>query len=184
MDAPYEAAPADAVLVIGDRAMHPARGQWVAQWDLGDEWCRWAELPFVFAMWVAREGSGFRVQGSGGRGQGAGAGAPDATELSELAVALAEARDLGVAHAEAIARDQHAAYGLSYDDCLTYLRHHLHFTLGPHEAAALRLFRERAAALGLLGGRGATVLASQRTGGERAGTMPRPVAAVPIPRRP
>ena len=39
--------------MIGDRAMHPPAGQFVAEWDLGDVWCRWAELPFVFAMWVA-----------------------------------------------------------------------------------------------------------------------------------
>ncbi len=47
---------ADAVLLIGDRAMHSPAGQFEVVWDLGDEWCRWAELPFVFAMWVARAG--------------------------------------------------------------------------------------------------------------------------------
>ena len=49
-------ATADAVLLIGDRAMHVPRGDFVEVWDLGDEWCRWADLPFVFAMWVARDG--------------------------------------------------------------------------------------------------------------------------------
>lgn len=48
---------ADAVLLIGDRAMHSPPGRFVEVWDLGDEWCRWAELPFVFAMWTARSGS-------------------------------------------------------------------------------------------------------------------------------
>ena len=50
-------APADAVLLIGDRAIHPpaerassSTGTWATQW------CRWSELPFVFAMWVARAG--------------------------------------------------------------------------------------------------------------------------------
>ncbi|MCA9155533.1 MAG: menaquinone biosynthesis protein, partial [Planctomycetales bacterium] len=50
---PYEQADADAVLIIGDRAMHPAAG-FPHQWDLGAEWCEWSGLPFVFAMWVAR----------------------------------------------------------------------------------------------------------------------------------
>ena len=41
---------ADAILLIGDRAMHPAQGVYREIWDLGDRWCRWTELPFVFAM--------------------------------------------------------------------------------------------------------------------------------------
>ena len=45
---------ADAVLLIGDRAIHSPPGSFAEVWDLGDEWCRWTGLPFVFAMWVAR----------------------------------------------------------------------------------------------------------------------------------
>ena len=48
---------ADAVLLIGDRAMHSPGGRFDVVWDLGDEWCRWTGLPFVFAMWVARPAS-------------------------------------------------------------------------------------------------------------------------------
>ncbi len=48
---------ADATLLIGDRAMRSPGGRFVEVWDLGDEWCRWAELPFVFAMWTARTGT-------------------------------------------------------------------------------------------------------------------------------
>ncbi|MEO8497226.1 MAG: menaquinone biosynthesis protein, partial [Planctomycetota bacterium] len=40
---------ADAVLLIGDRAIHAPDGGFVDEWDLGDQWCRWSELPFVFA---------------------------------------------------------------------------------------------------------------------------------------
>jgi chorismate dehydratase len=146
---------ADALLMIGDRAMRRPAGDFVAEWDLGDVWCRWAELPFVFAMWVARRGngegvlgSGFRVQGSGFRGQEAG-GTESADRLDELAALLSQARDLGVAHVEEIAAREHAGVGLSYDDCLTYLRDHLHFYLGPPELAGLRLFQERASRLDL-----------------------------------
>jgi len=147
---PINAAPesitADALLMIGDRAMHPPADEYVAQWDLGDVWCRWAELPFVFAMWVARgagvsparQNSGFRVQGS-------------EESLDELGAILSQARDAGVAHVEQIARAEHARFGLSYRDCLTYLRDHLHFTLGPRELAGLRLFEEHASRLGLSG---------------------------------
>ena len=43
---------ADAVLLIGDRAIHSPPGHFTEVWDLGDEWRRWSGLPFVFAMWV------------------------------------------------------------------------------------------------------------------------------------
>jgi chorismate dehydratase len=54
-DDPREAK-ADAVLVIGDRAMHPEalRNDFLSEWDLGQVWLEQTGLPFVFAMWVAR----------------------------------------------------------------------------------------------------------------------------------
>jgi chorismate dehydratase len=126
IDAAPESIAADALLMIGDRAIHPPAGQYVAEWDLGDVWCRWAELPFVFAMWVS--GAGFQPARN--------------EELAELCTILGHARDSGVAHVDQIARAEHARFGLSYDDCLTYLRDHLHFTLGPRELAGLRLFEQ------------------------------------------
>jgi hypothetical protein len=65
-------------------------------------------------------------------------------ELAELADVLSQARDLGVANLGEIADREHAVVGLSYADCLTYLRDHLHFYLGPRERAGLQLFEERA----------------------------------------
>ena len=122
-----ESIAADAMLMIGDRAMHPPLGQFVAEWDLGDQWCRWAELPFVFAMWVARHGN-------------------DVAGLDEI---LSQARDNGIAHLADIAEREHAAVGLLYDQTLTYLRDHLHFHLGPREQSGLQLFYEHAGRLGL-----------------------------------
>ncbi len=136
IDAQPEQIEADALLLIGDRAIHPPGGRFVAEWDLGNVWCRWAELPFVFAMWVAAKGSGFRVQGS-------------AKELDEVGSLLSRARDLGMANIESIAAVEHAAVGLSYEDCLVYLRDQLYFYLGPREQAGLRLFREHASRIGL-----------------------------------
>ncbi len=133
IDAAPESITADALLMIGDRAMHPPAGEYIAEWDLGDVWCRRAELPFVFAMWVSacRERPPWR------------------SEIGELATILSRARDSGVAHVEQIARAEHARCGLAYDDCLTYLRDHLHFTLGPRELAGLKTFQEHAFQLGL-----------------------------------
>jgi chorismate dehydratase len=130
IDSRYEESPADAVLVIGDRAIHPARGNWVAQWDLGDEWNRWSELPFVFAMWVGHVGQ--------------------ASQLPEVAAALSAARDAGVANLGQIAREEGAKVGLTYDQTLTYLRDNLHFCSGPGERAGLGLFYEHACKLGLV----------------------------------
>jgi chorismate dehydratase len=137
IDLRVEDVDADALLVIGDRAMHAMgqSGSLPYELDLGDAWCRWAELPFVFAMWVA----GVRGQESGVRSQ----------ELVELAGMLSEARDLGVANLEEIAEREHGAVGISYDECLVYLRDHLHFYLAERELAGLRLFYDEACELWL-----------------------------------
>lgn len=121
----------DAVLLIGDRAIFSPTGHFVEVWDLGDEWCRWAELPFVFAMWVARPGL-------------------DPGELAELATALSTARDRGVANLEAIAHAEAAPLGLTVPQCHSYLRDNLYFYLGPREQRGLEKYRERAEALGLI----------------------------------
>ena len=116
---------ADAVLLIGDRAIHEPSEEFVAVWDLGDQWCRWAELPFVFAMWVARSG----------------------TDLQGLDVALSAARDAGVNQIWRIAERESAAIGLSDEQCYRYLRNNLHFYLGSREYRGLELFYQQAACL-------------------------------------
>lgn len=126
---------ADAILVIGDRAIRPLPAGFVEAWDLGDEWCRWSELPFVFAMWVARGDSDWR-------------GDRDA-ELDGVGAALSAARDRGESRLAEIAAHEAAAVGLHPEACLTYLRDNLHFRLGPRERRGLALFHRHAARLGL-----------------------------------
>lgn len=118
---------ADAVLLIGDRALGPAGGAFQVAWDLGDEWCRWTGLPFVFAVWAA----------------------PAHVDAAALEPLLARARDAGLANLAAIAAAEAAGHGLTVPQCLGYLRDNLHFHLGPRERDALWLFREKAATLGL-----------------------------------
>src|SRR5213593_936959 len=49
------ALPHEAVLVIGDAALAlAARGTYPHRYDLGEEWKRWTQQPFVFAVWAAR----------------------------------------------------------------------------------------------------------------------------------
>ena len=109
---------ADAVLLIGDRAIRPPPAGFVECWDLGEQWCRWAELPFVFAAWVARPG----------------------VDVVEMDGILSRARDWGVAHVEEIARAEAAAVGLSYEQTLGYLRDNLHFYFDGRERRGLELF--------------------------------------------
>ena len=127
---------ADAVLLIGDRALdrgsasHPvATRSFQLVWDLGDEWCRWTGLPFVFAVWAARPGVETRI----------------------VEPLLNAARDAGRANLAAIAAAEAAAHGLTVPQCLGYLRDNLHYELGPREHEAVSRFRGLAATMGLLG---------------------------------
>ncbi len=72
-----------------------------------------------------------------------------ASRLGDVEVALAQARDLGVAHIDQIAAAEAAPLGLTVPQCTAYLRDHLHFYLGPREQRGLKLFHERAVEMGL-----------------------------------
>jgi chorismate dehydratase len=124
---PFEQSPsatrADALLMIGDRAMHQPEGEFVGTWDLGEEWLRWTGLPFVFAVWAARAG----------------------TELATVEEALGKARDLGLERAATIAKREAPLLGLSEATAYNYLTKNLHFRIGPAERSGLRLFSRLAA---------------------------------------
>ena len=127
LDCSPEATEADAVLLIGDRAIPPPPSEFVDCWDLGDHWCRWSQLPFVFAMWIARPG----------------------VDLSGLDELLGATRDAGVRHLPEIARAEAAGVGLSPEQTLSYLRDHLHFYLGSRERQGMQRFFQLAAQLEL-----------------------------------
>jgi chorismate dehydratase len=144
------ASDADAVLLIGDRAIadgcqvsgvrcqnsdtrHPtpdtssADEGFVDIWDLGERWCHWTGLPFVFAMWIAREG----------------------VDVSEVSALLTAARDEGASRVEEIAAREASVLGISGELAVEYLRDTLHFTLGREEWAGLRRFYKLCVAHGL-----------------------------------
>lgn len=121
---------ADAILMIGDRAMHAPKEQFHTVWDMGEQWRNWTGLPFVFAVWAARSGS----------------------NLGELEQELSAARDAGVRQIDAIARRESERLGLSVETTLDYLKHNLYFHLGPAERHGFRLFQELAAESGLIPG--------------------------------
>lgn len=143
----------DAVLLIGDRAMHSIEHAFSQhskvvheEWDLGEEWCRWTGLPFVFAMWTARRDA----------------------DAGSIAAALERVRDDGVAHLSQIAADEAAAANLGEEICLSYLRDHLHFTLGVDERKGLELFLRHANKMGFL----STAARTQTSATQTAGTLP------------
>jgi chorismate dehydratase len=129
MEQDPESVDADAVLIIGDRAMHPPAGVYEEIWDLGERWCQATGLPFVFALWVARK---------------------DLGDLSELKSVLEDSRNEGLMRIDEIAQREAGPHGLTVTDLVRYFSHHLHFKLGPRELDGLELYRQKAAKLGLL----------------------------------
>src|SRR5207247_11145210 len=57
LDQAAEDVGADAVLLIGDRAMRACLPGFAHAYDLGQEWHDWTGLPFVYAFWAVREGA-------------------------------------------------------------------------------------------------------------------------------
>lgn len=98
---------ADAVLVIGDRAIRPLEGDFCESWDLGEEWVQSTGLPFVFAVWTARPG----------------------VDLGDVESHLNAARDRGLQELESIATEQAAGMDLPRPLVLQYLRDNLNFYL-------------------------------------------------------
>ncbi len=118
---------ADAVLVIGDRAMKVPHDPFHEVVDLAEAWVGLTGLPFVFALWVARGGVDL-------------GGLPEALERSR-AEGLAQAADLARAHGPRL--------GLDFTTCYDYLTKVLSYDLGDPEIAGLRRFADLAARLGL-----------------------------------
>jgi chorismate dehydratase len=118
---------ADAVLVIGDRAMKVPDAPFHSVVDLAEAWNTLTGLPFVFALWVARPG----------------------LDLGDLPEVLGRCRADGLAHAGELASTFGPKLGLDPDVCLEYLTRVISYDLGESEVAGLRLFARMAADLEL-----------------------------------
>jgi chorismate dehydratase len=118
---------ADAVLVIGDRAMKVPHDPFHEVVDLAAAWVELTHLPFVFALWVAR----------------------GELDLGGLPEALERSRSEGLAHAAELAETHGPRLGLDFATCYDYLTKVLSYDLGEPEIAGLRTFAGMAARLGL-----------------------------------
>src|SRR6516165_3692263 len=111
LDRGAEDADADAVLLIGDRAMRACLPGFEFAFDLGQEWHDWTGLPFVYAFWAVRAGA----------------------DLGSVEEALQEARRRGGRRVGPIAQQEGPRLGLDAGFCRRYLQTVIHFDLGPRE---------------------------------------------------
>jgi chorismate dehydratase len=119
---------ADAVLLIGDRAMRACLPGFAYAFDLGQEWFEWTGLPFVYAVWAVRAG---------------------ADDIGRVASLLAESKRRGLERAGLIAHREAPRLGLDAGFCRRYLSTILHFDLGPREQSGLDRFYALACELSL-----------------------------------
>ncbi len=110
-------------LVIGDAALVLANdGRYPYVYDLGEVWREWTELPFVFAVWVARRGVDVRA-------------------ALNVHAALIESRDWGVTHRAVLAEQAAAATGVPFATCDEYLSGLDYGLSYPHLAGLTEFFR-------------------------------------------
>jgi chorismate dehydratase len=127
LDAEAEEVDADAVLLIGDRAMRACLPGLPHAFDLGQEWFEWTGLPFVYAFWAVREG----------------------VDLGPVEAALAEAKRRGCSRTGIIAHREAPGLGLDAGFCRRYLANILSFDLGPSALAGLGRYYSLASELDL-----------------------------------
>lgn len=134
-------AEADAALLIGNPALQAShaldRGEWpglvAERLDLGDEWDRLTDLPFVYAVWATpleREGR--------------------ALDHQRLTRVLEHARDWGVQRCGMLATRGARELGLPQEVCRRYLTASIRYNLGPDERAGMRRFCDLAVQHGVL----------------------------------
>jgi chorismate dehydratase len=118
----------NARLLIGDQAIR-FRKRYAAEfhfWDLGEQWKKLVDLPFVYALWLVR---------------------PEVVGSKLIANRLRSLRDENLANldrlvADVVARiaDPGQPKGLNQEFFSRYYRKHLRFTLGEKEKEGLRTF--------------------------------------------
>lgn len=127
MDSDPEDIVADAVLLIGDRAMKACLPGFTYAYDLGQEWEEWTGLPFVYAIWAVRSG----------------------VDLTGVDVALHQAKQRGLAEVGKIAFAEAPKLDLDAGFCRRYLTNIIRYDLGPREMAGLHHYYMLASELGL-----------------------------------
>ena len=125
------ALPHEAVLVIGDAALHlSTQSAYPVRVDLGEAWKAWTGLPFVFAVWAARRDT-----------------AADAA--AQVHQQLLQSRAWGLAHLDELAAEAAQNTGVSETLCRAYLGD-LDYALSYRHLAGLTDFFRRLTQDGLV----------------------------------
>lgn len=143
---PAEMHDAEAVLLIGDKVVDPARGHFGYEVDLGGAWRAHTGLPFVFAVWAARKGNWPATGGEADQ-----EASPSA--CYSPAEILNAARDAGVACADALATEYGPRHGWPLELARRYLTRCLRYTLDARMIEGANLFAGLLAREGLIPGR-------------------------------
>jgi chorismate dehydratase len=115
-----------AQLLIGDNAIRFRQAHPEFQfWDLGEEWKRVVDLPFVYALWLVRPG----------------------VEIGAIAGQLRKLREENLRKIDNLVSSQDE---FDSEFCRRYLRDNLRFNFGDREKAGLRKFAELCADLDLI----------------------------------
>ncbi len=123
--------PHDAVLVIGDAALHlDVTHSYNHSYDLSAEWKDWTGLPFVFAVWAARRDA-------------------DSTAIGTIHRGLLESRDWGLDNLDTLADDASKATGFELEMCHDYLSG-LDYALSPTHIEGLSTFFTKLEANGVI----------------------------------
>jgi chorismate dehydratase len=115
-------------LLIGDHAIR-FRNKFTGAyqyWDLGQEWKRVTELPFVYALWLAR---------------------PEVDHVTNFAEQLRALRDSNLADLDRIVGNEKE---FDPEFCRRYYRDNLRFTFGDQEKRGLREFAKACAELNVI----------------------------------
>ena len=120
-------ASADAALLIGDHGML-ADGRGLEVLDVGKAWRRLTGLPFTYAVWLGR---------------------PE-NITPELTDALLAAKEYGLTQIEIIAEEEAERLSCPYGVCYDYLANVMDYNLEEEHYEALRIFKEKSRAQGLL----------------------------------
>jgi chorismate dehydratase len=114
---PKEILPGETLLQIGDKALTPVPDGFQMT-DLGEKWFRHTGLPFVFAVWTAK----------------------DEAAAKAAAPALWSAKESGLKHIDDIVANYPPINGFGPFEMKKYLRENLRYEFGPEEQKAVKLF--------------------------------------------
>jgi len=118
---------ADAAVLIGDAGMS-ANARDLHVMDLGQEWKNMTGLPFVWALWVGRDGLN-----------------------QELASTLRRAKDYGLLHVEEIAQRAAKEMRWEYEKCFDYLTNSIDYDLSDEHLKGFELFGRKCVEMGFVG---------------------------------